>query len=105
MIDPGLEKATQAFEDIKAQGFDMTDEGNLKDYLGVNVDKRDDGTIRLTQPKLITRILECIGFKTVEGQNRTKPRNNPALIGKTMLRSLDEPEHNKSGNTVPSSEC
>lgn len=95
MIDPDLEKVQRAFEDIKAQGFDMTDEGNLKDYLGVDVDKREDGTIHLTQPKLITRILESIGFKTAEGQNRTKPRNNPALIGRTLLRSLDEPEHDK----------
>lgn len=95
IIDPDLSKIEQAHKDIVAQGFDMTDEGDLKDYLGVDVDRKDDGTIHLTQPKLINRILESIGFKTDAGQNTTKPRNNPALIGKMLGRALDKPEHDK----------
>jgi hypothetical protein len=94
VIDPKEDNIKKAFEDIKSQGFDMTDEGNLKDYLGVDVDRRDNGTIHLSQPKLMTRILSTIGFKTL-GKNPTKPKDNPALIGNTLLRSLDQPKHDK----------
>eukprot|EP00980_Cylindrotheca_fusiformis_P019196 scaffold6521_cov93-Cylindrotheca_fusiformis.AAC.4 len=92
MIDADPSKIQQTFEDIKAQGYDMTDEGDLKDYLGVDVDRRMDGTIHLSQPKLIAQILGDVFFneRTKEG------KENPALIGQTLQKSLDEDEHDKT---------
>jgi hypothetical protein len=45
-----IEKAT---EDIKAAGLDITVEGDLQDFLGVNIERTQDGKIHLTQPHLI----------------------------------------------------
>jgi hypothetical protein len=33
-------------------------EGDIQDFLGVNIDRKDDGSIHLTQPHLIDQILE-----------------------------------------------
>jgi hypothetical protein len=91
IIDADFSKIQQAFEDLKARGYDMTDEGDLKDYLGVDVDRRSDGTVHLTQPKMINQILRDVFFN-----ERTKPKENPALVGQTLQRSLEEPSHDKT---------
>ena len=35
----------------------ITEEGTIEDFLGVNIDRKSDGTIHLTQPHLIDNIL------------------------------------------------
>jgi hypothetical protein len=35
--------------------FNIDNQGNLKDYLGVNVEKLPNGNIKLTQPHLINK--------------------------------------------------
>jgi hypothetical protein len=37
-------------EDIKAAGLDVTDEGDIEDFLGVNIEKIDDDTYHLSAP-------------------------------------------------------
>jgi hypothetical protein len=39
-------------------GLKLTQEGNLEDFLGVKIEKCDDGSFRLTQPHLIDSILK-----------------------------------------------
>eukprot|EP00978_Attheya_sp_CCMP212_P007481 scaffold17327_cov67-Attheya_sp.AAC.5 len=44
------------------RAFDVTDEGQLSDYLGVKIERKDDGTIHLiTQPHLIDQIISDLG--------------------------------------------
>ena len=90
MIDPDIGNIDKAFEDIKAAGLNMTDEGDLKDYLGVDVDRKEDGTVHMTQPTLIRKILQDVNY-----MERTNSKDFPALIGQTLQRSLDEPKHNR----------
>ena len=52
----------------------ITVEGDLADFLGVNIDRRDDGSIHLTQPHLINQILKDV---RMDGNN-VKPRSTPA---------------------------
>jgi hypothetical protein len=54
---PDQNEIERAIEDIKAAGLDITVEGDLQDFLGVNIEKKADGTIHLTQPHLIDQIL------------------------------------------------
>jgi hypothetical protein len=79
--------------------FILTDEGDVADYLGIRVSKHSDGTIHLTQPALIQRVLDllCIqdGSKThvtpvihkgllhsdVDGPPRKQPWNYRSAIG------------------------
>ena len=44
------------------QSFDLTDEGNLQDYLGTRLTKHPDGRIELQQKKTIDNWLELLGM-------------------------------------------
>lgn len=63
--------------------FDISDEGDLTDYLGVNVTKLPDGRIKLSQPQLIQKILTDLGFKS-----NTKTKTTPANA--TVMLTRDE---------------
>jgi hypothetical protein len=45
-------------EDIKRAKLDITVKGDIQDFLGINIDRKEDGSIHLTQPHLIDSILE-----------------------------------------------
>ena len=55
--------------------FDITREGSIEKYLGVKIQWHNDGTIELTQPFLIDRILQLLGLSTSNPVNIpvTKP--------------------------------
>ena len=58
--------------------FDMTDEGEVAQYLGVDVKRSSDGsTIELRQPYLIQRILEQL--KITDANHKTTPSVKPLL--------------------------
>jgi hypothetical protein len=38
--------------------FNITNEGDITEYLGMLVEKLDDGTMKLSQPQLINQILD-----------------------------------------------
>ena len=44
------------------QSFDLTDEGDLPDYLGTQLTKHPDGRIRIQQKKTIENCLEMLGM-------------------------------------------
>ena len=46
--------------DIQATGLNITVEGNVKDFLGVNIEHRPDGTVKFSQPHLINKILTAL---------------------------------------------
>ena len=43
---------------MEAAGLDIAIEGDLADFLGINIDQHDDGAIHLTQPHLIHQTLK-----------------------------------------------
>ena len=58
------------------EDFVFTDEGTLANYLGVCIDKQDDGKgFSMTQPFLIERITKAIGFDlaTTKGAKENVP--------------------------------
>ena len=57
---------------MRKSNCDIDDQGNLNDYLGVNVRVTDDGVL-LTQPHLIDQIIEDTGIST-----RTQDKLTPA---------------------------
>jgi len=63
--------------------FKVTDEGEIDDYLGVKVERLEDGRIKLSQPHLIDQILEELGFR-----DNTKAKDTPALS--TVMLGRDE---------------
>ena len=63
----------QSMKDGK-ENFCFTDGGNLENYLGVQVAKRADGSLLLTQPFLIQKIINA-----VIGDQRINPSKVPAI--------------------------
>jgi hypothetical protein len=64
--------------------FNVTDEGDIKEYLGVLVEKQPDGTLKLSQPQLIKQILDDLWFNS-----RTKSKPTPAPGGQLLEREID----------------
>jgi hypothetical protein len=60
----------------------MTDEGDIMDYLVVNVTKLDDGHIKLSQPQLIDQIIKDVNFKSNTEPQSTPAQSNTALLNK-----------------------
>ena len=50
-----LDKIVKQMKDVN---LNVTEEGTLEDFLGVNVDRQADGTMHLIQPQLIESILK-----------------------------------------------
>jgi hypothetical protein len=69
----------------------VTDEGDLKEYLGVLVEKQPEGRRKLSQPQLIEQILGDIWYN-----GRTKPKPTPAPGGQVLERELDAKPMNEN---------
>jgi hypothetical protein len=67
----------------KFRAFNLTDEGDLCDYLGVKVEQLKNGCIKLSQPHLIQQIIADLGFNERTG---TKP--TPAASTIKLSRDL-----------------
>jgi len=68
--------------------FEITDEGKIDEYLGVKVQRNEDGSFELSQQLLIEQILTTLGFN-----GHTKPKTTPALSSKILQRDEDGPDH------------
>jgi hypothetical protein len=64
--------------------YNITDEGDIKEYLGVLVEKLDNGTMKLSQPQLIKQILDNLWFN-----DRMKSKPTPAPGGQVVEREID----------------
>ena len=67
----------------KLRAFDLTEEGDLTDYLGVKVEHLNDGSIKLSQPHLIQQVIDDLGFN-----DRTKGKDTPAKSTERLHRDL-----------------
>jgi hypothetical protein len=85
---PDPQAIEQIIKDLQTR-FKVSDEGDLTDYLGVNIEKRDDGTIKLSQPHLIDQIIEDANF-----QGDTKFKSIPAASTKILDKDEGGDPHN-----------
>ena len=74
--------------------LDITIEGTLSDFLGVNIDRRKDGTIKLSQPKLIEQILQDLRLT----DHKVQPKPTPAASSKLVSRHSDSRPFDNSFN-------
>ena len=59
--------------------FDLTDEGNIEKYLRVDVKKKSNGSIELTQERLVGRIMKAVGLEPKLTGLKTTPMSTPLL--------------------------
>jgi hypothetical protein len=72
---------------MKDVGLDLTVEGDISDFLGVNIQREADGTIHLTQPQLIDSILEELGLHGKDA----KGKSTPAACSKLLTGHAEAP--------------
>ena len=58
LAGPDKNKIDDIISDMRKAKLNITEEGKLEDFLGVNIEQIPDGTIHLTQPHLINQILD-----------------------------------------------
>jgi len=76
IIFPDQEAITRVVKSLE-KGFALTDEGPIRDYLGIRVEKLSDGRIMLVQRHMIDRCLELVGIP-VDQTTHTKTHDTPA---------------------------
>lgn len=75
----------EAINDLQQEGYEIDDQGELADYLGVNIERTNDGKFVLTQPHLIQQILEGVNLST-----NSPIKSTPALSTKILHRDPDD---------------
>ena len=79
-----------AIQDLKDAGYDIENKGSVSDYLGVNVNRIDDGTIELTQPHLVDQLVQDINLKGT----KFTPTSIPAKSSRILQRFEGAPDFN-----------
>ena len=82
----------QIIIDLRKAHSDITVEGNLQDLLGVNIDKRKDGSINLTQPHLIEQILKDLRL----GDEHVKIKHTPVASSILLSRHSESDDFDES---------
>jgi hypothetical protein len=93
LAGPDEKEINTIIEDLKKAKLDITIEGDLEDFLGINIDRKEDGTIHLTQPHLIDNILNDLNF-----QENTKSKPTPAKSSQLLSRHSNSEPHDESFN-------
>ena len=89
LAGPTAAELDEVIADMKASELDITVEGDITDFLGVNIVRRDDNTFELTQPHLIDDILTELRLTA----DRTQAKSTPAAISKILTRCPQSPAH------------
>ena len=79
---PDKQELEKIVEDMKAAKLELTVEGDVSDFLGVNIQRNNDGSFVLTQPKLIDSILEDLWLD----KPNTTTKSTPAAASKLLSR-------------------
>lgn len=92
LTGPRQRDIDEALQRMKEIGLDITDEGDVGDFLGVLINRKDDGTVHLSQPHLIDSILKDL---RLDGP-KTATKNTPAAPNKLLRKHLDSDDFDNS---------
>ena len=71
------------------QNFTLDDQSDVGDFLGIQIQKQDDGSIVLTQLQLIDSIIHDIHL-----QSRSNPKTTPSVTTKLLHKDAEGPDMN-----------
>ena len=92
LAGPDQKEIDQIIVDLQKANLNITDEGDIQDFLGINITMRKDKSILLTQPHLIDQILKDVGMDN----DNVKSKDTPALSSKILGRAKDQKDFDKS---------
>jgi hypothetical protein len=98
LIDPSNKEIDKIIHQLRELKFDVQDEGQIEDFLGVRIRQGEDGTIEMTQPHLIDQILQdlkLIDKPGANGNGRYAPKalDTPATSTTILERDPDGEAH------------
>jgi hypothetical protein len=91
---PDKNEIDDIISNMKKVKLNITEEGELEDFLGVDIEQMPDGTIHLTQPHQIDQILDNL---QLNNKNVTA-KNVPALSTKILSRHSESEKFDGSFN-------
>ena len=86
------EEIDKAIREMKRH-FNLEDQGDIKDYLGINVEQMANGDLKLTQPHLIKQIVDELKLPL-----RSAGRSTPANSTKILQREEHAPSFDQRFN-------
>ena len=84
LFAPTQKEVDNCIADIQATGLNITVEGNIKDFLGVNIEHCPDGTFNFSQPHLINKILKALQMDAT-----TTPKDTSAASSRILNRGIN----------------
>lgn len=94
LAGPDPDEIDKIIAKMKRAKLDITIEGDLEDFLGVNIDRKEDGTIHLTQPHLIDTILKDLNLLG----EKVKPKDTPAASSRILGSHSNSEDFDKNFN-------
>jgi hypothetical protein len=90
-----IDKAIKSLQ----KDFALTDEGDLKDYLGVRIIRHNDGSAELVQPRMIDRCLQIVGIPTRDqDDSKIKSHDTPAEPRPILNKDTNGPPRQEQWN-------
>ena len=80
LAGPDQKELDDIIEQIRKAKLNITVEGDLQDFLGVNIERQKDGSIHMTQPHLIDQIVKELGLT----KDTVKIKETPASCSKIL---------------------
>ena len=90
---PKKSQVEEVMRDIEAAGLKITREGNVQDFLGINIEKKGKRKIKMSQPNLTRQILKALRL-----DEESKGKNIPAASSKVLTRHPSSEEFDGSFN-------
>ena len=94
LVGPDQRELDNIIREIEAAGLAITADDGIDDFLGVHIEHHQDGTIHLTQKRLIQSILEDLGLTA----DNVKCLPTPISSSKLLSRHPHSPEFDGSFN-------
>jgi Reverse transcriptase (RNA-dependent DNA polymerase). len=94
LAGPDKNEIDKVVKMIQDTGLNITIEGDLQDFLGINIQRENDGSINLTQPHLIDQILKDLQLT----DDNVKLKDVPVRSSEILTSGLNTKEFDKSFN-------
>jgi hypothetical protein len=94
LAGPSQKEINKIIQQIKDAKLDITVEGDVQDFLGVNINREEDGTVTFLQPHLVDKILEAMKMDIPT----LKPKDTPAPSSRILHRHSESEDFDNSFN-------
>jgi acid stress-induced BolA-like protein IbaG/YrbA len=92
LAGPDRNDIKQVIKDIQLANLNITVEGDIQDFLGINISRKEDGSIHLSQPQLIKGILKDLRLNG----NNTKIKTTLSLSSRILTKHEDSEDFDGS---------